>query len=148
MSRALLILDSPQNRQRAHAWVIKAPFGTRLEFKAARRSTDQNAKMWCCLTEVASQLEWHGQKYTAEDWKDYFMHAMRRARWMPSEDGGLVPIGMRTSDLSKGEMVELIELVLAFGAEHGVIFNEPDESHRDGRLGNQRPSPAREMEGV
>ena len=41
------------------------------------------------------------------------MHAMKQARWMPSEDGGMIPIGMRTSDLSKAEMGELMELMAA-----------------------------------
>jgi hypothetical protein len=39
---------------------------------------------------------------------------------MPSEDGGMVPIGMRTSDLSKEEMGELIALIMEFATRHSV----------------------------
>lgn len=125
MSRALIVLAGERERARAINWIATAPVNTRVELKAARRSLDQNSAMWAALTEIASQLEWHGQKYTAEDWKDYMMHALKRARWMPSEDGGMVPVGMRTSDLSKEEMGDLLTLIHAFAATHGVTLHEP-----------------------
>ena len=126
MSRALLILANDEIRAKAARWVKAAPVGTRVEFKQAKRSTEQNARMWAMLTDVAVQLAWHGQHYSADDWKDFFMHAMKQARWMPSEDGGMIPIGMRTSDLSKAEMGELMELMAAFGANHGVTFQDAE----------------------
>lgn len=122
MSRAVVTLWTQADKAKAAHWISIAPAGTRLEFKRARRSNDQNSLMWVLLTAIAEQLDWHGQKYSSEDWKDYMMHALRRARWMPSEDGGMVPIGMRTSDLAKDEMSELIEFLYAFGAQHGVDF--------------------------
>lgn len=67
MSRAVLVLDHPVQRQKAADWIGKAPFGTRVEFKAAKRSTDQNSKMWVLLTEVAQQVAWHGLKLTPDD---------------------------------------------------------------------------------
>lgn len=123
MSRALIIIQTDADRAKAAAWCRKAPEGTRVEFKKARRSADQNALMWAKLTELSAQLTWHGQRYTPEDWKDYLMHALKRARWMPDEDGGLVPIGMRTSDLSKEEMGDLLDLMDEFAARHGVTFH-------------------------
>lgn len=132
MSRAVVTLYGKKERAQAAHLIATAPPLTRVDFKGPRRSNDQNSLMWCLLTEVASQLEWHGQKYTPDDWKDYGMHALKRARWMPSEDGGMVPIGMRTSDLSKAEMGELIEFLYAFGASHGVTFSEPSETNGEG----------------
>jgi len=76
------------------------------------------------LTEVAHQVDWYGQKLTPEDWKDVFTAALRRARVVPGIDGGFVPLGMRTSDMSKGEMSALFELIEAFGAERGVRFGD------------------------
>ncbi|MEL6257867.1 MAG: recombination protein NinB [Pseudomonadota bacterium] len=122
MSRAVLELNGRYDREKAANWIALAPAGTRVEFKKPRRSNEANAMMWVLLTAVAGQLEWHGQKLSSEDWKDYFMHSFRRARWVPDEDGGMVPIGMRTSDLSKEEMGDLIELIQEFGARHGVEF--------------------------
>ncbi len=93
--------------------------GTRVEFKAPKRSTPQNERMWLILTAI-SKLEWHGQRYTPMEWKDYMMHAYRGEKWMPAEDGGMVPIGRSTSDLSKHEFGELMELMESFCARHGI----------------------------
>ncbi len=125
MGRALIILQSSAERARATQWIAKAPPGTRVEFKASKRSLDQNAKMWACLTDIAGQVVWYGQKLSADDWKDVFTASLRRARVVPGIDPGTyVPLGMRTSDMSKDEMSALIELVLAFGAEHQVVFHD------------------------
>jgi hypothetical protein len=127
MSRAVLVLQNIASREKAARWCMTAPSLTRVEFKETKRSVPQNDMMWSLLTCVASQLEWHGQKYSADDWKDYFMHALKRARWMPSEDGGMVPIGMRTSELGVSEMADLLTLILAFGATHAVTFHDERE---------------------
>lgn len=130
MSRALVILRSSAERSKAASWCHKLPSGTRVEFKETKRTIPQNDRMWAMLTDVSTQLTWHGQRYTPDDWKDYFMHALRKARWMPDEDGGMVPIGMRTSDLSVSEMGDLMEVMAAFGARHGVIWSEPKQDQR------------------
>ena len=127
MSRAIVILQNIASREKAARWCMTAPILTSVEFKESKRSVPQNAMLWSLLTCVASQLDWHGQKYSADDWKDYMMHALKRARWMPSEDGGMVPIGMRTSQLTKSEMGDLLELILAFGVQHGVVFHDQRE---------------------
>lgn len=125
MGRALIVLDSTANREKAAHWIAKAPTGTRVEFKATKRSLDQNAKMWAMLTEIAQQVEWYGQKLSADDWKDVFSASLRRARVVPGLDAGsFVPLGMRTSDMSKQEFSDLIELMTAFAAERGVILRD------------------------
>lgn len=125
MSRALLVLTGPDVRERAVNWCRKLPTGTRVEFRAPARSLDQNARMWAMLTEIAAHLEWHGQKLSAEDWKDMFTASLRRARVVPGIDAGTFAIlGMRTSDMSKEEMSDLMELIAAFGAERGVRFQD------------------------
>lgn len=129
MSRALLTLNSRYDRERAQALLWKVPVGSRVEFKAAQRSIDQNSKMWASLTDVASQLPWHGQKLRPDDWKLLFLDALNReVRPVPALDGkGFVNLGSSSSDLSKQEMGDLIALIEAFGAEHGVVFNDPQE---------------------
>lgn len=124
MTQATFIIRSRQDREQIFRFVQNAPDLTAVTFKRNRRSVDQNSLMWRQLTLIAGQLDWHGQKYTADDWKDFGMHALRRARWMPGEDGGMVPVGMRTSDLTRDEMGELVEFLYAFGAQHGVDFGE------------------------
>lgn len=126
MSRALVILASRTERQRAAHWCLTAPVNTRVEFKEAKRSTDQNAMMWASLTEIARQVEWHGLKLSADDWKLIFMAGLNQEmRLVPNIEGtGFVNLGRSSSDLSKAEMTDLIELVLKFGAEHGVSFHD------------------------
>ncbi len=128
MSHALIELRGAADRARAAALVAKAPSGTRVEFKASRRSLPQNSRMWAMLTDVARQLPWHGQKLTPNDWKLVFLDGLKgEIRTVPNLDGnGFVSL-RRSSDLSKDEMGNLIELIAAFGAEHGVEFGDDRE---------------------
>lgn len=128
MSRALLVLDTDFQRRRAAEWCMALKDGTRVEFKGPKRSLPQNDLMWALLTEIATQLKWHGQKLTPDDWKLQFLDALRRAKkeelhLVPNLDNsGFVNLSVSSSDLSRDEMSELIELILAFGANHGVVF--------------------------
>jgi Tfp pilus assembly protein PilO len=128
MSRAFLILSNETVRQKAVHWCQNAPARTRVEFKAPRRSLPQNARMWAMLTDVAQQVPWHGLKLTADDWKLIFLDALKReVRMVPNLDGnGFVSLGRSSSDLTKEEMGDLMELIAAFGANHGVVFQEAE----------------------
>lgn len=128
MSRAVLILHRQSDRDRAASWVRQAPWGTRITFQEARRTTDQNARMWAMLTEVARQVKWHGQRLSADDWKIVFLSALKQElRIVPNLDGtGFVQLGRSSSDLSVAEMGDLMDLIAAFGAREGVTFAEPE----------------------
>ena len=128
MSRALVILNRASDRERVQAWAAKAPWGTRVTFQEAKRTTDQNARMWAMLTEVARQVKWHGQRLSADDWKLVFLSALKQElRIVPNLDGtGFVQLGRSSSSLSVGEMADLMDLIAAFGAREGVTFAEPE----------------------
>src|SRR4051812_2476376 len=128
MTRATLVLVSPAIRQRAIHWVEALPEGTRVDFKAPKRSTEQNSRLWAMLTDVATQKDHAGRRYTPDQWKVLFMHACgREVQFLPSLDNAtFIPWGQSSSDLSKAEMTELIEFIFAWGAEHGVKFHEPE----------------------
>jgi hypothetical protein len=128
MTRATIVLSNEQELQRAAKWLQQAPAGTRIEFKAPKRSLPQNDRMWAMLTDVASQKEHAGRKYTPDQWKILFMHACgREVQFLPSLDGAtFIPWGQSSSDLSKAEMTELIEFIHAWGAEHGVVFHDTE----------------------
>ena len=128
MSRATVIISTGVDRSKVAGWAMRVPQGTRVEFKAPRRSIPQNDRMWAMLTDVATQLPWHGIKLAADDWKLIFLDALKReVRMVPNIDGnGFVNLGRSSSDLSKGEMSDLMELIAAFGAQHGVVFQEED----------------------
>jgi hypothetical protein len=127
MGRALVTLYHKHDIERAMRWVANAPKGTRLEFKAPKRTIPQNARLWLMLTAI-SRLDWHGHRYSPEAWKDYFMHALSGSRWMPGEDGGMVPIGRSTSNLSVDEFGDLMTLIEAFCARQGVALPWDDEA--------------------
>lgn len=143
MGRALLPLHSAADKAKAMLWVDKAPWGTRLTFQGPKRTLDQNSKLWAALTDVASQLKWHGARLSPEDWKTLFLSALNtEMRIVPNLDGtGFVPLGRSSSNLSVQEMVELIELILAFGTQHGVEFHDTDSAARDRAQGQPAAEP-------
>ena len=126
MSRATLVLSNQTVREKAARWAMQAKPGTRVEFKAPKRSLDQNSRLWACLTDIADQLDWHGQKLRTDEWKLLFMDALdREVKAIPALDGkGFVNLGTSSSDLSVGEMSDLLELINEFGARNGVVFHD------------------------
>jgi len=125
MSRAVVQIKTAADRNLIARWAQNVPEDTTVEFRAPRRSLDQNALMWSLLQQISKQVDWYGQKLGSEDWKDVLTASLRRTRVVPGIDAGtFVPLGMRTSQMTKEEISELIELIYAFGAERGVKFRE------------------------
>ncbi len=125
---ATVIIHCDADRKQAAHWASIAPEGTTISFRRSRRSVEANALMWARLTDIAQQVEWYGQKLSPDDWKDVFTASLRRARVVPGIDAGTyVPLGMRTSDMTKDEFSDLLELIAAFAAERGVTFHDSEE---------------------
>jgi hypothetical protein len=107
----------------------------RVSLVSDTRSTAQNALMWSCLSDVARQVEWHGQKLDEEAWKDMATAALKRQRVVPGIDGGFVVLGQRTSKMTIAEMTELIDFLHAFGDGKDVRWSQAslgrDESIAD-----------------
>ena len=122
------------NRQQAHTAIIAAYEAAKEQLQAGRklvltlteetRSVEQNAKMWATLAEIANQVDWYGQKLTAEEWKWVLSASLKKQRAVPGIDGGFVVLGQSTSKMTIAEMSEMIELSVAFGAQQGVVFND------------------------
>jgi hypothetical protein len=129
MTRALLVIDNPVQRQKASNWIAQAPIGTRVEFKRPKRSLPQNDRMWAMLTDIAQQKEHCGRRYAPDQWKVIFMAACgREVQFIPSLDGStFIPWGQSSADLSKDEMTDLIDFIMAWGAEHDVSWSEPSD---------------------
>lgn len=126
MTRALITIHGSADRARIAAWAAKAPNGTRVEFKRSKRTLPQNDRMWAMLTDIARQIDWYGRKLVPDDWKLIFLDALKRETCIvPNLEGdGFVNLGRSSSDLSKDEMSNLIELIFQFGANHGVNFQD------------------------
>lgn len=154
MSRAMIVLNSDSDRERASRWARQVTWGTRIEFKAPKRTDDQNALMWVLLTKVAQQASHMGKKYTPDEWKILFMHACgREVQFLPAlDERTFIPWGQSSSDLSKQEMTDLIEFIYSWGAEHGLSLDKPsdapppsdaaDDSHSVEGQGSGASSPA------
>lgn len=115
-----------QARSRAVAAVAAAPEGYEVRISEPRRSSEQNAKMWAVLADLSAQVEWYGNKLTAKEWKCVITAGLKRQKVVPGVDGGLVAIGSSTSEMSKSEMVDVIEFAHAFGAERGVVWSDTE----------------------
>jgi hypothetical protein len=93
--------------------------------EADQRTLDQNAKLWAMLADISRQVEWHGRYLSPEAWKDILTAALRKAEVVPGIDGGFVALGLSTSQMTKRELGELLDLADAFGSEHGVKWTAP-----------------------
>lgn len=95
--------------------------------KKNRRSLGQNAMMWSLLGDLSDQVEWHGETLSKRDWKWVFTAALRKQRMVPGIEGGMVFLGEPTSGMSKQEMADMLDLILSFGNERGVVWSDqPD----------------------
>lgn len=127
MDKARFIISSYANLVAAFKWIRELGFSKAyiLEIKEFTRTVEQNSKLWAMLSEVSAQVNWHGHKLSREDWKHIFSAAMSQQRVVPNiYSTGFVVLGKSTSKMSVAEMMDMIELIQAFGAQHGVKFKE------------------------
>lgn len=81
--------------------------------------------LWSCLGDVSRQVNWHGRWLDAESWKCIFTAALKKQDVVPNLNGdGFVVLGQSTSKMRVGEFAELLELIQAFGTEHGVKWSD------------------------
>jgi hypothetical protein len=128
MTPLTIILSGKNRKDQAHNLIARAPMGSVVEIHPAQRTLPQNARLHAMITDVARQVPWAGAKRNVEAWKDIFTAALRSANHgldvVPGINGGFVLLGMHTSRMTKAELGDLMTLVEAFGAEHGVKFDE------------------------
>lgn len=126
MSRVLVVLSSKDRREQAARWCMNAPVNTRVEFRETKRSIPQNALLWSWLTAFAQQAEWAGKRRTTLEWKDLLTAAVKIAgggvEAVPGLEGGLMLLGLHTSDMSVAEMNDLLAYIEAKAAELGVAL--------------------------
>lgn len=121
-------LVSPLNRERAKRLIDQAPVRAIVNIRPETRTNEQNAKMWAMLSDV-SRAKPDGRELTPEVWKSLFLHALGHAQRfeMALDERGVVPVGFRSSRLTKEQMSDLIETIYEFGARHDVCWSEPHE---------------------
>ncbi len=119
-----VILRGKSQRDFAKTLIDRAPADAVVKIALAKRTTDQNAKMWAMLSDI-SRAKPAGRVATPETWKALAMHACGFAvQFEMGLNGQPFPTGFRSSGMTKDEMSMLIEWLYAFGAENGVRWSD------------------------
>jgi hypothetical protein len=102
-----------------------------LEIKAANKSREQEKLYHAMIEEIANQAQHLGAKWDAEDWKRLLLNEFAKqinlpqGRIVPSLDGSsIVQLGLQSRKLTKEQASEFVEFLYAWGAEHGVTFEQ------------------------
>ena len=133
--RHTIRLNSPEALAKARKgldWCAER-LGEGWELLLVRDATkDQRAKMWATCGDIAKQMPvWRGTKMRKDDYKQMFIHSLRREiNMLPTADGdGFFPSGNSSKDLTVSECSDLLELINAWRAREGVAL--PYETERD-----------------
>jgi hypothetical protein len=119
-----VILRGERQRKLAHALVDAAPVDAVVNIREAKRTLNQNAKLWAMLSDV-SRAKPGGRKHTADEWKALFMHACgHEVQFAEGLDGRPFPTGFRSSRLTVRQMSDLIEFVYAWCGDYGVQWSD------------------------
>ena len=125
MQGQTVILDCPSQRRLAHRLIDAAPHGAVANIREAKRTLDQNAKMWALLSDI-SRAKPEGRTHTPDVWKLLFMNACGHAcQFEIGLDGKPFATGLSTSRLSKAKMADLITFIIQKGDEWGVQWTDP-----------------------
>lgn len=127
IDRRTVFLDTARGRQHAHRMIDAAPQDYVCRIGQRTRTDLQNRKLHPMLADIQRQVP-DMRTFSAEDIKLRFLHALgAEMRFLPAlEGGGLFPVGLRSSTLSIEQFSGLLELLLKYGAEHGVVWTAPD----------------------
>ena len=126
MNKRTFILRNNSIRQRAIDEIWGSPDGYAVTIPEETRNLEQNAAQWPILDAFSRQLLWPvGDMLvylSADAWKDILTAAFQREsiQVVPGLDGGVVMLGLRTSEMSKSKFSEWIEFLNATAADRGV----------------------------
>jgi hypothetical protein len=102
-----------------------------LEIKNASKSRDQEKLYHELIGQIAKQAQHMGAKWDAESWKRLLVDSYCREKGLktgaviPNLAGdGIVQLGMQTRNFTKEQASEFVEWLHAWGAEHGVTFEQ------------------------
>ena len=127
MNRRRFVLSHAEARRRAMACVADAPENYVVTVQEPTRSTDQNSAQWPILEAFAEQLQWpvNGAmvNLSADEWKDVLTAAFQgeTVRLAMGMNGGIVMLGLRTSQMGKRRFSEWLDFLHATAALRGVV---------------------------
>jgi len=124
-----IILSGLTQRMRAHRLIDIAPQGAVLNIREAKRTNAQNDLMWAILSQIA-RAKPDDRLLPTDTWKALAMEAAGfQCTFGTSLDGQRpVPLGFKSSRLTKGEFSDVIETLFAFAAEKGIPLSDEAEA--------------------
>ena len=119
-------LIGSRQRAYAHSLVDKAPDAAVVNIRESTRTLEQNAKFHAMISDIARSKP-QGRVLRTDTWKVLILAACgHKIRFEPALDGdGVVPVGLRSSELNKAQMSDAIEWMYAWGAEQQIEWSEP-----------------------
>jgi len=126
-----LILAHAEARRRAVQAVQDAPDDYVVTVSEPSRNLAQNAALWPILQAFSEQLQWpvNGQmvRMTPDEFKDILTAGFHQetARLAMGLSGGVVMLGLRTSNMSKRTFSEFLDFIQSVAVERGVqVYDE------------------------
>jgi hypothetical protein len=91
------------------------------------RSEEQSRKFHAMLLDISKQVKWAGLHLDKEEWKKLVIGAAYGQLVVPNPFGvGVVVLNkLRSRDMPKPKMNDLINELMAFGDENGVKWTDP-----------------------
>ncbi len=93
-------------------------------------STKQKRKFHAMVRDISRQVKWAGEMMDEHEWKLLILAAAHGQDVVPNPfnptSGFVIRNKKRTRDLEMSSMAELITQMLAFGAEQGVEWTDPE----------------------
>ena len=121
------MIRTPRDRDEAKRLLDTINFPVQLSLTPPRASDELTSRLHCAIRCIAKQLLWSGEKLSEEDWKRLLVAGIYGQKVYPSPGGkGFVVLDRRTSRMSGTQKHDLTESIYAFGAERGVIFDDPE----------------------
>lgn len=120
-----VILRGPTQRELAARLIQAAPPNAVVNIRPETRSLEQNSKFHAMISDIA-RAKPQGRNLPVDVWKVLILAACgHKVRFEPALDGnGVVPIGLRSSRLTKGEMSDAIEYMYSYGAENLIVWSD------------------------
>ena len=124
-----LVISGEVARKAICRHVMTEPEGHVVTIGPPTRTLQQNALLHPLLTHISRQKEWMGKKRSMLQWKVIMVSAHAYATSGFAEmvigiEGEVVNLRESTAAMSDKRFSSLIEYVLAWGANNGVIFGD------------------------
>jgi hypothetical protein len=90
------------------------------------RTIEQNSKLWTMLKDMSEQIVYCGKKRTSEAWKDILTVAWKDEveLVMSLDSTKVIAVGLSTSNMTKKEFSEFIEVIYVTGVDYSVNWSE------------------------